>query len=86
MSINPTEPSVTTGLSVAGVSAVLAVIDQFSLPISQTWKLVIAFGIVVLAPLVHGWITRGKVWSPATVAKLQADALGLVASIEAEQP
>ncbi|MCX4474802.1 hypothetical protein OOK41_31575 [Micromonospora sp. NBC_01655] len=67
-----TEPLVTVGVLTAAVTAVLALLVAFGLPISDAQQTAILGVVAVLAPLVVSLVGRGRVWSPATVARVAA--------------
>ncbi|MEU7617174.1 hypothetical protein AB0B27_13920 [Micromonospora rifamycinica] len=66
----PTEPLLTVGSLTALVTAVLALVVAFGLPVSDAQQTAILGVVAVVAPLVVMAVGRGRVWSPATVARL----------------
>ncbi|MFE7869776.1 hypothetical protein ACFUYE_05425 [Micromonospora humida] len=66
----PTEPLVTVGVVTAAVTAVLALLTAFGLPVSDDQQTAILGLVAVVAPLVVMAVGRSRVWSPATVARL----------------
>ncbi|MCX4470437.1 hypothetical protein OOK41_08975 [Micromonospora sp. NBC_01655] len=67
-----TEPLVTVGVLTAAVTAVLALLVAFGLPLSDAQQTAILGLVAVLAPLVVAAIARGRVYSPATVRAMLA--------------
>ncbi len=65
-----TEPLFTVGSITALVTAVLALVVAFGLPVSDDQQTAILGVVAVAAPLVVAAVGRGRVWSPATVARL----------------
>ncbi|MGX4657115.1 hypothetical protein ACWCHM_26200 [Micromonospora sp. SCSIO 07396] len=65
-----TEPLVTVGVVTAAVTAVLALLTAFGLPVSDEQQTAILGVVAVVAPLVVMAVGRSRVWSPATVARL----------------
>lgn len=84
--IYPKNPSLAVGAGVSGVSGILGLLDAFALPLNPQWKLAVAIGLAFLAPAAHSVITRSKVFSPDTVARMQAQWMALMQSAEHEQP
>ncbi|MFI1197681.1 hypothetical protein ACH4T9_31095 [Micromonospora sp. NPDC020750] len=68
----PSEPLFTVGVLTAAVTAVLALLVAFGLPVSDGQQSAILGLVAVLAPLVVSLVGRGRVWSPATVARVAA--------------
>ena len=66
----PAEPLVTTGTITAAVTAVIALIVAFGLPVSDDQQAAILGIVGVAAPLIVAFIGRSKVFSPRTVARL----------------
>lgn len=64
------EPAVTVGAVAAAVGAVLTLLIAFGVNLSEAQTEAILGVVLVAGPLVLAAITRGRVWSPATVAKL----------------
>ncbi|RGC68412.1 hypothetical protein C5N14_13580 [Micromonospora sp. MW-13] len=67
-----TEPLFTVGGITAAVTAVLALLLAFGLPLSDAQQTAILGLVAVLAPLVVAAIARGRVYSPATVRAMLA--------------
>ncbi|MFI6266169.1 hypothetical protein [Micromonospora sp. NPDC051006] len=65
-----TEPLLNVGSLTAAVTAVIGLLVAFGLPISDDQKTAILGVAAVAAPLVVTALSRGRVYSPATVAKL----------------
>jgi len=71
-----TEPAIGTGLKASVATAVIAIVGvlvAFGVGVTEAQGTAILSAVVALltaAPLVAGWFTRQKVWSPATVAAL----------------
>lgn len=75
MSVSKPDPDSTNpALSVAGVAAavgaVLTLIMAFGVDLSEAQVKAILGVVLIAGPVVLGVITRGKVYAPATVAKL----------------
>ncbi|MEV6801323.1 hypothetical protein AB0M91_23695 [Micromonospora rifamycinica] len=68
----PTEPLLTVGSLTALVTAVLALVVAFGLPVSDDQQTAILGVVAVVAPLVVMAVGRSRVWSPATVARLMS--------------
>ncbi|GAB2951793.1 hypothetical protein GCM10027280_45230 [Micromonospora polyrhachis] len=66
----PAEPLVTVGTITAGVTALLALLVAFAVPISDTQQTAILGVVAVIAPLVVAAVGRRRVYSPATVNRL----------------
>lgn len=66
------EPLVTVGTITAAVTAVLAMLIAFGLPVSDDQQTAILGVVAVAAPLVVAAIARGRVYAPATVSRLLA--------------
>lgn len=67
-----TEPLWTVGSITAGVTAILALLVAFGLELSTEQKTAILGVVAVAAPLIVTMVGRGKVYAPATVARLLA--------------
>ncbi|NBE82779.1 hypothetical protein [Micromonospora rubida] len=65
-----TEPLFTVGAITAAGTAVISLLVAFGLPLSANQQTAILGMVAVLAPLVVAAIARGRVYSPATVARL----------------
>ncbi|MFG1898705.1 hypothetical protein ACGFIP_32325 [Micromonospora zamorensis] len=65
-----TEPLFTVGALTAAVTTVLALLVAFGLPISDDQQAAILGVVAVAGPLVVAALARGRVYSPATVARL----------------
>ncbi|TDC81915.1 hypothetical protein E1193_13515 [Micromonospora sp. KC606] len=65
-----TEPLITVGTVTAGVTALIALLVAFGLPVSDDQQTAILGVVAVVAPLVVSTWGRGRVYSPATVARL----------------
>lgn len=66
----PSEPIYSTGVVVAGATALLAVAAAFGLKLDDDMQAAVLGGIAVLAPLILALIARARAWSPQTVRKL----------------
>lgn len=66
----PSEPLWSVGGITAAVTAVLALVTAFGLPLTDAQQAAILGVAAVAAPLVVALVGRGKVFSPATVARL----------------
>ncbi|MFI2663750.1 hypothetical protein [Micromonospora carbonacea] len=64
------EPLFTVGTITAAATAVIAVLIAFGLPLSAEQQTALLGLVAVLAPLAVAMIGRGRVYSPATVARL----------------
>lgn len=64
------EPALTVGAITAAVTAVLALVTEFVVPLTDKQQAVILGAAVVLVPIAQAVWTRRKVWSPAKVADL----------------
>jgi hypothetical protein len=64
------EPALVVGAVTAAVTAVLALLASFGLGLTAEQAAAVTGVAAVLAPLVSGWVTRSRVYSPASVAKL----------------
>ncbi|WP_431976193.1 hypothetical protein [Micromonospora haikouensis] len=64
------EPLVTVGTITAGATAVIATTIAFGVPLSTDQRTALLGLVAVFAPLVVAMIGRGRVYSPATVARL----------------
>lgn len=69
-SMNQKEPAVLVGLVVAAVAAIIALATAFGLNLSDAQKIAILGVFGPVYALVQAWVTRGKVYSPATVAEV----------------
>ena len=76
------EPLLTVGSITAVVTAAIALLVSFGLPISDGQQTAMLRILAVVVPLVVAFIARRKVFSPTTVKKL----LGSDASTNAEPP
>jgi hypothetical protein len=65
-----TEPALAVGTITAVVSAVIGLAVSFGLSLTPEQTAAILAVTTFAGPLVSGWFTRGRVYSPATVAKL----------------
>ncbi|WP_405114367.1 hypothetical protein OG559_09400 [Micromonospora sp. NBC_01405] len=65
-----TEPLFTVGGIIAAGTAVISLLVAFGLPLSANQQTAVLGLVAVLAPLVVAVIARGRVYSPATVARL----------------
>ncbi len=65
-----TEPLLTVGGIGALVSAVIALIVAFGVPLSDGQTVAILGVVAVVAPFVVAAVGRGKVYAPATVRRL----------------
>jgi hypothetical protein len=66
MSVLKSEPAVTHGVLASVVSALLALGASFGLHLSADQQAAVVTVVAVLAPLVAGFITRGKVTPVST--------------------
>jgi nitrate/nitrite transporter NarK len=66
------EPLFTVGSITAGVTAVIAVLVAFGLPISDGQQSAILGVVAVAAPLAVAALARRRVYAPATVSRLLA--------------
>ncbi|RAN92669.1 hypothetical protein GAR05_06161 [Micromonospora saelicesensis] len=64
------EPLFTVGALTAAVTAVLALLVAFGLPISDDQQAAVLGVVAVAGPLAVAALARGRVFSPATVARL----------------
>lgn len=64
------EPALAVGAVTAAVTAVLALLASFGLGLTAEQAAAVTGVAAVVAPFVSAWFTRGRVYSPATVAKL----------------
>lgn len=69
---NPTEPAMTVAGIASAVGALLTLLIAFGIDLSDTKAKAIIGFILIAGPIVYGAFTRGKVFSPATVAKMLA--------------
>jgi hypothetical protein len=58
------------GVATSAVSAALALLASFGLGLTAEQAAAVTGVVAILAPLVSGWLTRSRVYSPASVAKL----------------
>lgn len=65
-----TEPALKVSAIVSFVGAVLALVVAFGFKLTPDQTATIMAVTAVVAPLVSGWFTRSRVWSPASVAAL----------------
>ncbi|MBM0275313.1 hypothetical protein [Micromonospora tarensis] len=65
-----TEPLFTVGALTAAVTAVLALLVAFGLPVSDDQQAAILGVVAVAGPLVVAALARGRVYAPATVSRL----------------
>lgn len=70
----PREPLLTVATITAAATAVLALLVAFGIHLEPERVAAILGVVAVLAPLVVAAVARGKVWSPASVAKVVAEA------------
>ncbi len=64
------EPALAVGAVTAAMSAVLALLASFGFGLTAQQTTAVTGVAAVVAPLISAWFTRGRVYSPATVAKL----------------
>ncbi len=64
------EPALSVGAITAAVGAVLGLVVAFGLKLTPEQTAAILGVTTVLAPLVSAWFTRGRVYSPQSVARL----------------
>ncbi len=70
------EPAAKVGASVAAVLAIIAIVaEQFPGFLSSQTYAWIFFIAALLSPLVTAFLTRGFVWSPASVQKILNEAI-----------
>lgn len=65
-----TEPVLSAGTITAAVTAALALLVSFAIPISDAQQSAILGIVAVFAPVVVGLWGRAKAYSPATVSRL----------------
>lgn len=65
-----TEPALIVGTITSLAAAVLSAFVAFGLDISDAKVKAVLAIVGILAPLVAAWVTRNRVFSPATVAKM----------------
>lgn len=65
-----TEPALAVGAITAVVGAALTLAVSFGLDLTPEQTASVLAVTTVLAPLVSAWLTRSRVYAPATVAKL----------------
>jgi hypothetical protein len=64
------EPALAVGTVTAAAGAVLALLVAFGLNLTSAQTASILGVTTVAAPLVSAWFTRGRVYSPKTVARM----------------
>jgi hypothetical protein len=69
----PQEPVLTTAAWTALATMIIDVLVFYGIPIAPELKTVIVGILSIVALMVHGVIARSKVFSPATVAQMEAD-------------
>ncbi len=67
---NSGEPALAVGGVTAVVGAVLALLVAFGLNLTAAQTAAVLGATTALAPLASGWFTRGRVYSPQTVARM----------------
>lgn len=67
------EPLITVATITALASAVLSALVAFGINLTEAQSTSILGLVAVAAPLAVAWFARGKVASPSTVEKLQAE-------------
>lgn len=65
-----TEPAVTVATVSGAVAAILALLISFGVPLSADQRGAILAVLAAVVPLIAGWVTRGRVYAPATVTAL----------------
>ncbi len=68
----PSEPLLTVGTVGSGVTAVLALLVAFAVPLTTAQQVAILGVALFAAPFLVALAGRGRVWSPASVRKLVA--------------
>lgn len=68
--LNPSEPALTVGGLTSAVGALLTLLLAFGVDLTETQAKAILGVVLVAGPWVIAAITRGKVYSPASVAKM----------------
>ncbi len=63
----PSEPLLTVGTIGSGVTAVLALLVAFAVPLNQAQQVAILGAALFAAPFLVALVGRGSVFSPATV-------------------
>ncbi len=63
------EPVLSTASIVTVVTAILAMLVSFGLPLSDDQQAAVLGAIAVVAPVVLGLVARSKAWAPLTVRK-----------------
>lgn len=66
------EPLLSVGSITAGVTALIALVTAFGLDLTSEQQTAILGVVAVVAPLVVSLVGRGRVYAPATVARLLA--------------
>jgi len=79
-----TEPAVNVGIAVTSVASIVGIISYFLPGMSNDVVQIIAVIVVLLLPVITGLITRGRVWSPASV-KTALEVLEGLVKFETEQ-
>ncbi len=69
---DPGEPLLTVGTIGSGVTAVLALLVAFAVPVTQAQQVAILGVFLFAAPFLVAIAGRSRVFAPATVAKLVA--------------
>ena len=69
-----TEPARIVGLITAAVAAVLVLLVEFGIDITEGQQTAIQGFVAVIAPLIAGVIIREQVYAPATVEKIEEQA------------
>lgn len=64
------EPALSVGVVTTAVTAALTLAVTFGLDLSTAQTAAILGTVAALAPLVSAWFTRGRVYSPQSVAQL----------------
>lgn len=65
----PTEPALAVGTIAAAVGAILALLIAFGFNLSPGQHEAVLGLVAVFGPILIAIVTRGKVWSPAAVAR-----------------
>ncbi len=71
------EPALVVGSATAGVAGIIVLILSTFFPklVTEDVKTTIYGVVAILFPIIAGWITRGKVWSPASVEEVIEEAV-----------
>ncbi len=64
------EPALKVGAVVAFVGALIAAAAAFGLNLTAEQTAAVMTVTTIVAPIVSGWLTRSRVYSPASVAQL----------------